>query len=219
MEHFTTDHHAFLVSLNGRLSGHEVMSKIEAELRAKFNKRKLVVQRYSGESLQVALARDIRSAQLTKNSPDEKRVVFLSFTQITSEAQNTFLKLLEEPPSNTYFFLITPNGSMLLDTVRSRCIDLSLFTEEENVAAKNFLSLSIKERLEKSKELLEDKQQINSFFYDLEREIDSLTDKSKYAKHDLRKILFESKKGIETQSSVSKYFLERLALTLPILPN
>jgi DNA polymerase III delta prime subunit len=41
--------------------------------------------------------------------------------KMTQEAQNSFLKLLEEPPRNVVFILVTGNPEGLLPTVRSRC--------------------------------------------------------------------------------------------------
>ena len=41
--------------------------------------------------------------------------------RMTQEAQNSFLKLLEEPPRNVVFILVTGNPQGLLPTVRSRC--------------------------------------------------------------------------------------------------
>jgi len=41
--------------------------------------------------------------------------------RLTPGAANAFLKVLEEPPPGTVFFLITPNANELLVTIRSRC--------------------------------------------------------------------------------------------------
>ncbi len=41
--------------------------------------------------------------------------------RMTPEAQNSFLRILEEPPGNAVFLLLTSNPSGLLPTVRSRC--------------------------------------------------------------------------------------------------
>ena len=38
-----------------------------------------------------------------------------------TEAQNAFLKLLEEPPKNTTFILTAPSSRSVLQTIRSRC--------------------------------------------------------------------------------------------------
>ncbi len=42
-------------------------------------------------------------------------------------SQNSLLKVLEEPPSEVIFILITPSAKNLLDTVVSRCMVISLF--------------------------------------------------------------------------------------------
>ena len=41
------------------------------------------------------------------------------------EAQNALLKILEEPPANMHFFLISENPALLLDTIISRCQNTS----------------------------------------------------------------------------------------------
>ena len=41
--------------------------------------------------------------------------------KMTQEAQNSFLKLLEEPPKDVVFIIITKNPESLLPTIRSRC--------------------------------------------------------------------------------------------------
>jgi DNA polymerase III subunit delta' len=48
---------------------------------------------------------------------------------IAEQAQNAFLKTLEEPPPNTFFFLISNRPDVLLDTIRSRCRILNLNNE------------------------------------------------------------------------------------------
>ncbi|MFH0979719.1 MAG: hypothetical protein V1803_02125 [Candidatus Roizmanbacteria bacterium] len=51
----------------------------------------------------------------------ETRVYFLENFQFSSlEAQNAFLKMLEEPPANTLFILSVENENTLIPTIRSR---------------------------------------------------------------------------------------------------
>ena len=45
-------------------------------------------------------------------------------------ASNALLKSLEEPPKNTFFFLIHNSGSKILDTIKSRCIEFKIFLNE-----------------------------------------------------------------------------------------
>lgn len=47
---------------------------------------------------------------------------------MTTDAQNAFLKLLEEPPANTYFVLSTTDSDLLLQTIRSRSQEIRVHT-------------------------------------------------------------------------------------------
>jgi len=48
--------------------------------------------------------------------------VIADFAFATEQAQNKLLKVLEEPPKNTFFVLCATSGSRVLKTVKSRCI-------------------------------------------------------------------------------------------------
>lgn len=77
-----------------------------------------------------------------------RRIFILSFFFATSEAQNALLKTLEEPTSDTSFFLIVPSASVLLPTVRSRLALLDLGVEASaEKEAEDFLRASVAERL------------------------------------------------------------------------
>lgn len=41
---------------------------------------------------------------------------------LTEQAQNAFLKVLEEPPEYVVFVILTSNAALLLETIRSRCV-------------------------------------------------------------------------------------------------
>ena len=45
---------------------------------------------------------------------------------MNDEAANSFLKLLEEPPSDTFIFLTTSKPNSLIPTIRSRCQEIKL---------------------------------------------------------------------------------------------
>ncbi len=59
-------------------------------------------------------------------SPDGKpRIAIIdSIDDLNSNASNAFLKLLEEPPNHTYFFLVSHSPESLLPTIRSRCLSV-----------------------------------------------------------------------------------------------
>jgi len=55
------------------------------------------------------------------------KLAFLSEAEkLTQQAQNAMLKLLEEPPVNTFIVLSAPNPDLLLPTIISRCQIISL---------------------------------------------------------------------------------------------
>ena len=79
---------------------------------------------------------DIREMiRLSSSYPFEggNRVILSANAEdMTPQAQNCLLKILEEPPENTYFVLTSGHPEQLLVTVRSRCRFLKLRPWEEN---------------------------------------------------------------------------------------
>jgi len=53
-------------------------------------------------------------------SESETKYIIIAAVEFTTVAQNSLLKLLEEPPKNIEFIIISPTKSNLLPTVRSR---------------------------------------------------------------------------------------------------
>ena len=59
--------------------------------------------------------------ELTSTDGLPRVVIIDSADEMNASASNALLKVLEEPPENSYFFLISHSPSCLLPTVRSRC--------------------------------------------------------------------------------------------------
>ena len=59
---------------------------------------------------------------------------------LNATASNVILKTLEEPPSGTYFVLVTTTASRLLVTIRSRCQRLSFAPLAETVIAETLVA-------------------------------------------------------------------------------
>jgi len=78
----------------------------------------------------VIRAEDVRRLHnfLSLSSTDGGRraVLIDSADEMNVQAANSLLKMLEEPPARTTFFLISHQPSSLLPTIRSRCRDLRL---------------------------------------------------------------------------------------------
>ena len=92
-----------------------------------------------------------------------KRIFVISINNITIEAQNALLKLLEEPAQYAHFFLIIPSAHLLLPTVRSRLnflqnksSDESANSPEAKVEAEKFLKLTKAKRLDYIKNFLDE---------------------------------------------------------------
>ncbi len=64
-------------------------------------------------------------------SESETKYIVLGAQEFTAVAQNSLLKLLEEPPRNIEFIIISPTKSNLLPTVRSRLPILKVNTTHE----------------------------------------------------------------------------------------
>lgn len=54
--------------------------------------------------------------------------------RMNDNAQNAFLKTLEEPPADTMLMLLTVNARMLLPTIKSRCQTLALLRNKQDYA-------------------------------------------------------------------------------------
>lgn len=80
---------------------------------------------------------DIRNMQKTlflkPYNSEEKVVVMQDAEKLTTEAQNALLKVLEEPPANTYIFLSSATDAAFLPTIISRCKVVFLEEQEKEV--------------------------------------------------------------------------------------
>jgi DNA polymerase-3 subunit delta' len=64
-------------------------------------------------------------AYLTPPEPGRKIMVVLQADRLRVEAADVLLKVLEEPPTDTIFLLLSARPDELPDTVRSRCHDIA----------------------------------------------------------------------------------------------
>ena len=107
------------------------------------------------DSFLVGDAREIKSLAVEKT--DKEKLFIISFTHINSEAQNTLLKIIEEPRPQTTFFFIFPQSKKLLPTIRSRMEIISLNRvlnkNERKINVKKFVTLPLNEKFSLIKEL------------------------------------------------------------------
>lgn len=123
--------------------------------------RKEVSQLVSNLSLErlnfpVTKIQEVRDlAKLTKTNFAKKTAIIMSdFDHATEEAQNAFLKSLEEPQTNVVFVLTAKDSDLLLPTIVSRCQVVT--SENKSLEAtpkqveeiENFLDMSIGKKLD-----------------------------------------------------------------------
>lgn len=104
------------------------------------------------KTLSIDDARQIAESQGRKDFGGERKFYVIEADFITEEAQNSLLKVLEEPTIGTHFFIISPQD-ILLPTLRSRVQVILNKSESEN--SKSILNLKLKDRLALVKEITE----------------------------------------------------------------
>jgi DNA polymerase III subunit delta' len=52
---------------------------------------------------------------------DKKVIVIYNGDRITVQAQNAFLRTIEEPPKGVFIFILCESNELILDTIKSRC--------------------------------------------------------------------------------------------------
>ncbi|HEY4509026.1 MAG TPA: hypothetical protein VJC13_01940 [Candidatus Paceibacterota bacterium] len=133
-------------------------------------------------SLTIDEAREIALAQERKSFAEvglpQKKIFIIQADFISHEAQNSLLKVFEEPTAGTHFFIISPQD-ILLPTLRSRVHTINMArTPLATSMSRTVLDMKLAERLAKVKEIAEaigdeesTKQDAISFLNEVEKEL------------------------------------------------
>ena len=158
-----------------------------------------------------------------------KKVCIIATKFINREAEQTLLKIIEEPAVNTHFFIIVPDASLLAETILSR-VHLIKTKQSNDIDIKkdafHFISSSPKDRINKVALIIkENKDEENSgqlryyatlFVNEIESIIyqkfkkDRSDEKIKFTLGELQK----SREYLSTPGASVKMILEHLALVL-----
>jgi hypothetical protein len=120
----------------------------------------------SEKAVGITQVRDFQKKIFLKPFKSRQKAVILSAqNQITQEAQNALLKVLEEPPENTIIMLLSESAEGFLPTVISRCkvIILDKESSEINIKESGKILLSLRnagigERLKLAQDNSKDKE-------------------------------------------------------------
>jgi len=168
------------------------------------------------ESFGISDGRTVKEMQSRKNLDSGRQIFVLMFEFITHEAQNSLLKVLEEPSSGTYFFIIVPRATIFLQTVLSRAHLISLEGDRKSlVNVSDFLSAKSPLRVKMLEKIIEEKNKSEaiSFLHELLR-VMYKEHKNPQELGNLAEIEKCSEYLYDRGSSV-KMILEYLALTIP----
>lgn len=181
----------------------------------------------SYDSLKMDSVSVIKEWHKNKNLNEFKRFCILSLKSLTKDAEQTMLKILEEPKINTHFFILVPSSSILLETTKSRAhivkLDTSNVISEKDI--ENFLSMNKRDRIDYVKNFIDkfknDENSSNlrynaiNFLNLLEEKISKnfLKSKDKNIIFILNEI-FNSKRFLNLPSSSVKMILENLSLII-----
>ena len=93
-----------------------------------------------GKSIKVAQIRELQNVINIKPTFSEKSVYIIDDAELmTTEAQNSLLKTLEEPPEYVVIILIVHNERSVLSTVKSRCVNIKFNKLSDKDIKKYFL--------------------------------------------------------------------------------
>jgi len=187
---------------------------------------------HKGGILGIDDAREI--TRLASQKPfGEKKIFFLSPSRISLEAENALLKTFEDPYPDTHFFLLMRDGELLEPTLLSRMMILDLRNygvrskeegvrgepfasaqdkkgvREERLMARDFLSMSIKDRLAFAKKFADLEFNL-SIFLD---ELMLILRKEDACSPNLSKV-YEARKVSDDRSVATRLIVEHLSLVL-----
>ena len=167
---------------------------------------------YENERFGIGEVRSLREEASLRPLEERYRNFVLIPGQMTTEAQNALLKILEDPMDTARFYIITRSDEQLLPTLRSRLMIRDVRRVEGSITkeAQSFVSGTYAERLEYIAERIKDSDFV--WIKDL------LSGLEVWAQRCGRKEALEAilltERYIERRGASKKMLLEHLALTL-----
>lgn len=189
------------------------------------------------ETFGIEEGRKLKEMQVGKAFAGDRRFFIVTTSSFTSEAQNSLLKVFEDPSPNVHFFVITPSADGMFPTLRSRFFIIEHESKyktkktrnEKTLSAKEFLKGSKASRLAMIKGIVEEKDKdaalalLNALETELHSKLLERTGSSSEAGLKQTAQLLEEigrgKQYLHDRSSSAKLILEHIALVLPQTGN
>lgn len=220
-------HHAYLIEGNRGEIFSEILIFLKDEINFSVaNNPDFWIGEY--DTFGIDEGRKINDLQNKKSFSGSKQIFVIQTNFITREAQNSLLKMFEEPASSTHFFLIMNSGEALLPTLKSRLmkINYSNPVTVKNDLVESFLKAGVGERLkivsqffgDTKKKIPADKSGAIAFLNNLEKSLREKTDILKAGEKEV--FVFEQiikcRSYLNDRSPSVKNLLEHISLIIPV---
>ena len=133
--------------------------RIYLEDRGEINKNSPDVMISLYDSFAIVDSVKIKEWYQNKPTDGKKKICIIGTKFINREAEQTLLKIIEEPTDNTHFFIVVPDSSLLLGTILSR-VHLIKNNEHNNYTgdamAEEFIKLTPTSRINKVAEIIKE---------------------------------------------------------------
>jgi DNA polymerase III delta prime subunit len=215
-DHFAKElHHAYLIEGNIEST---LIELIEILKRRGIKAQGGDLYNISLDTFKIEDARNLNNTRSEKNfNANSKKVFIISANNFLLEAQNSLLKLFEEPIPNTHFFIITPSTSALLKTFKSRFYIIKKKEEEiDSKDAEKFMKMSYLGRLDYVKKVLDEEEGARTKALEFLNSLEFTLSK-KPLDADLLHHIFHVRQFLRIPGSSAKMLLESVALSVPVL--
>jgi hypothetical protein len=218
-------HHAYLIEGERETVFLKVLDYLEKELGFSLNNNPDFWHN-EFDTFGIEEGRRINDLQSKKSFLSGKKIFVIKTNFITREAQNSLLKMFEEPTSNTHFFIIMPSGEVLLPTLKSRLMILKSGESDspQSDFVDGFLKSNLSERLEmikvffgdSKKKIPADKNGAINFLNQLEYVLKKKSDMTKINKKDVFVFneIIKSRNFLNDRSPSVKMLLEHIAIII-----
>ncbi len=171
-------------------------------------------------------ARNFKAQTSEKKFGDGRRIFIILANQFLLEAQNSLLKVFEEPKNDTHIFVISPNTQTFLPTLLSRLYIVDLNTVSagsDSIEAIKFLKMNLSNRFLYIKDLLADAKEedeesprtiAQNFLNSLESTLHENMSKGTFDTGVFEHI-FKVRENLRQPGSAPKMLLGSVALVLP----
>ncbi len=220
-------YHSYVIEGDKETTPNELLKYLEEAGQIEKHNPDILYQIYS--SFTMDDSRHIKDWHSKSGITEGKRICIIVTEFINREAEQTLLKIIEEPAENTHFFLIVPDSSVLLDTIISRTHIIKIDKNQNKEIQKevlSFIASTPKERIDMVAEIIknnkseENSGQLRYYSTSFINELENIfyqkfkknrsDAKIKFILEDLQK----SRGYLSTQGGSVKMVLEHLALVI-----